>query len=136
LNACANPRLDVDNISSVGVPENTNIDNPKNYESFRAMVHYYGGSFSAGEVHPIVNIYCGGNLKATYGAAPNTLGPCPGTSCFNTSSGFNAGLMWRVADAEAVVDPATGLTTDCNVTAIHPPGMTSGYYVTNNDNSY
>jgi len=138
-NNCPNPRLDIDNISIVGKPENTNIDDPKNGDSFRALVHYYGqdGSASSNKVeeHPIVNIYCGGNLKATYGAAPNTLGPCPGAACFNTGGGFGAGLMWRVADVKATVD-ATGNTTDCAVTAIHPPGTMSGYYVTNNNTTY
>jgi hypothetical protein len=132
LNACHNPRLDIDNIASVGVPENTNIDRPKNHETFRAMAHYFSGSI---EIHPMVNIYCGGQLKATYGQAPNTLGPCPGPSCFNSGQGLNKGLMWRVADVEALSN-AMGDTVDCNVTAVHPPGTTSGYYVTNNDSSF
>src|SRR5678815_2135852 len=51
LGACHNPRLDIDNISSVGVPENTNIDRPKNHEVFRPMAHYFSGSV---EVHPLV----------------------------------------------------------------------------------
>ena len=132
INACHNPRLDIDNISTSGVPENTNIDHPKNHETFRAMAHYYSGSV---EVHPIVNIYCGGQLKATYGQAPNTLGPCPGPTCFNSGSGFGAGLMWRVADVEALTN-AMGDTVDCNVAPIHPPMTTSGYYVTNNNTAF
>jgi hypothetical protein len=136
---CPNPRLDLDNVDIVGRPENANVDAPKNNDKFRAMVHYYGQDFStsttAVEEHPIVNIYCGGVLKATYGAAPNTLGPCPGATCFNTGSGWAAGLMWRVADVQAAVD-AAGNTTGCTVTPIHPPGTTAGYYVTNNNLTY
>jgi hypothetical protein len=135
LNACHNPRLDIDNIAEVGRPENTNVDNPKNGEKFRAMVHYFGqdgarmGSVTPVEEHPIVNVYCGGNLKATYGQAPNTLGPCPGPACFNDGTGYAKGLMWRVADVTVAVDGA-GNTTDCAITALKPPGATSGYWVT------
>jgi hypothetical protein len=134
IGACGNPRLDIDNISTPGVPENINIDRPKNHESFRAMVHYY--SSRTLEVKPIVNVYCGGNLKATFGQAPDTLGPCPGPQCFNKGSGaVKKGHMWRVADVEALTN-AAGETIDCNVTPIHPAGATSGYSVTEDDISY
>jgi hypothetical protein len=140
LGACANPRLDIDNVSDVGKPENTNIDNPKNADSFRALVHYYGQdgvtSSNTLEEHPMVNIYCGGVLKATYGQAPNTLSCAAGSNtCFNNGAGWNTGQMWRVADVAAIVN-AAGVTTDCTVTAIHPPGTMSGYYVTNNNTAY
>jgi Putative metal-binding motif len=156
LGYCANPRLDLDNILTVGMPENTNIDDPKDGDSFRAMVHYYGRgtyfpcgggcptgsscntttmlcvdgtnapiegsdvSVVALEEHPIVNIYCGGALKATYGQAPDQL------SGFNWGSSFGTGQIWRVADVQAHVD-GTGKTTDCTVTPIHPTGQMSGY---------
>jgi hypothetical protein len=136
---CPNPRLDIDNVIDIGRPENSNIDNPRNGDTLRAMIHYFGQNYSASkthvEEHPIVNIYCGGRLKATYGAAPDTLGPCPGPTCFDFGSGWGAGLMWRVADVTAIVD-AQGNTTDCDVAAIHPPGKGSGYYVTNNSTAY
>ena len=77
----------------------------------------------------MVNVYCGGTLKATFGKAPNTL------TGFKTGSGYGKGLLWRVADVQAIVD-ASGNTTDCTVTAIHPPGTSSGYYTTNNDLTY
>jgi hypothetical protein len=138
-NTCPNPRLDVDNIDTVGRPENINIDRPANGQTFRAMVHYYGqdGDTSLVDVatRPLVNVYCGGRLVATYGQAPNTLGPCPGPTCFDRGSGWNAGQMWRVADVTAQVD-AQGTTTGCSVQALHPPGTTSGYYVTTNDTNY
>ncbi len=177
LNACKNPRLDIDNILNVGVPENTNIDNPANGDTFRAMVHYYGSSadyfpaaqcslFGAGiiadpngsgfcvysnsnmftsdgsyvkvegsgasaanlVVHPLVNIYCGGSLKATYGQTPNLV------TGFDFGTATFGGEMWRVADVTATVD-ASGTTTDCVVHPIHPPGTNAGYYVTPKSNT-
>ena len=62
----------------------------------------------------MVNIYCGGMLKATFGKAPNTL------AGFNNGRRQDKGLLWRVADVKAIVD-ASGNTTDCTVTALHPP---------------
>jgi hypothetical protein len=130
---CPNPRLDLDNIDIVGRPENANIDDPKNGDTFRAMVHYYGQDSSISinnvEEHPIVNIYCGGTLKSTFGQAPNTL------TGFNNGAGWAAGLMWRVADVTAVVDNM-GNTTDCTVTQLHPNGQNMGFDVTTNDTTY
>ncbi len=129
LGYCHNPRLDIDNVGGApGTPENINVDNPKNGDQFRAAVHYYRNSTTTDE-HPMVNVYCGGNLKATFGKAPNTL------TGFNSGQAYNAGLLWRVADVKAIVD-VQGNTTDCNVTALHPSGSNSGYWVTNNDMSY
>ena len=129
---CANPRLDIDNINTVGKPENTNIDDPAAGQVYRALVHYYGqdGGQSSVNVteHPIVNIYCNGRLTATYGQAPDLV------SGFTNGSGWNAGQMWRVADVSWMLD-ATGKPT-CAVSAVHPPGTTSGYYVTNNNSSF
>jgi hypothetical protein len=129
---CHNPRLDVDNIRTVGQPENTNISDPNDGDSFRVMVHYYGqdGGTSTNHVveHPIVNIYCGGVLKTSYGQTPNTL------SGFDYGTGWGAGQMWRVADVKAHV--SGGKVTDCDVTAIHPPAATTGYYVTVDNTSY
>ena len=75
-----NPRLDIDNIHDVGKPENINVDNPKNGDTFRVLVRLYpwsnhsnnteeqyGGNVNT---HPVVNVYCGGTLKATYGVSP------------------------------------------------------------------
>jgi len=46
----------------------------------------------------------------------------------------NAGLMWRTVDVTTHVTGAD--TTGCDLTPLHPPGQTSGYYVTNNNNAY
>jgi hypothetical protein len=123
LGYCANPRLDLDNISTPGKPENSNVDNPANGQNFRVMVHYYGGAVVT---HPMVNIYCGGHLLGTYGAAPDQV------AGFNSGGGFGRGTMWRVVDATTVVD-AQGNTTNCGLVPLHPPGQTSGYYVTTNN---
>ena len=67
-----NPRLDIDNINTAGEPENINLDNPKNGDTFRVLVHNYPWddySSSTG-THPVVNVYCGGTLRATYGVSP------------------------------------------------------------------
>jgi Putative metal-binding motif len=125
LGYCRNPRLDIDSIRANGIPENVNIDSPVNGSTYRVMLAYYSGT---GAAHPMVNVYCGGILTATYGAAPDVL------TNFTTSGGFGGGNMWRVVDATPAV--AGGVTTGCTLTPLHPPGMTTGYYVTNNNRAY
>src|SRR5690606_1939135 len=53
--ACANPRLDIDNNLSegIGVPENINVDRPRDGETFRVMVQNFSGALA----RPVVNIY-------------------------------------------------------------------------------
>ena len=123
--SCANPRLDVDNISTPGIPENINVDAPTEGQNFRVMVHYYSGS---GEAHPLVNIYCDGHRIATYGQSPSLV------TGFSTSGGFGCqGDTWRVAD---VVTHVNGNQVSCDVTALHPNGQQSGYRVLRDDTSY
>ena len=123
---CHNPRLDIDNIATVGIPENINVDTPRNSDRFRVMIHYYSGSVTT---RPMVNIYCGGNLLGTYGRAPDVL------DGFNSGSGRAAGQMWRVVDVTAQVD-GNGVTTGCDLQALHPPNQQSGYWLTTNNTSY
>jgi hypothetical protein len=113
-----------------------NIDNPAASDTFRILVHYFATSRDAIEEHPLVNIYCGGVLLATFGQAPDTLGSLndPG-STFNSPGGWAQGSMWRVADVTAQVDEL-GNTTGCQIQALHPPGSSSGYWVTVDDTSY
>ena len=128
LGFCANPRLDIDNnlAEGTGVPENINVDNPRDGQAFRIAVQNYSGD----PARPVVNIYCGGRRVATFGQAPDTVrrfsGPAGGTSI---------GTMWRVADVTVRVD-AAGATTGCDVEQLHPPGTTSGYYVTTEDPTF
>lgn len=125
LGYCRNPRLDIDSIRDEGVPENINVDVPQNGAAYRVMLNYFSGT---GAAQPMVNIYCGGYLKATYGQAPDTV---PG---FDESGGDTDGDMWRVADVTPVV--VGGVTTDCTVTQLHAPGMTSGYWVDTTPRTY
>ena len=120
--SCPNPRLDIDNISQNGeyVPENVNVDNPADGDRFRVMVHHY--TWSDQLVHPLVNVYCGGELRGTYGAAPDLV------EGFDEGGGRSEGDMWRVVDVQTAVD-ATGTTTGCTLDPIHPDGATSGYHV-------
>ncbi len=131
MGVCKNPRLDIDNMKEIAKPENINVDSPQDGEVFRVMVHYWAGELTE---HPLVNVYCGGVLKTTFGQAPNQV------------SGFNLGLgmlgigqMWRVADVQANVDSMTQVT-DCTVTALHPEGQPLQYNVVtdyrNHDVSY
>ena len=84
-----NPRLDIDNTGKGAIPENINIDNPKDGDTFRVLVRHFSNAkkecleytttwgvtqcTKEGDyikTHPVVNIYCGGALKATYGVDP------------------------------------------------------------------
>ncbi len=128
LGYCANPRLDIDNnlVMSIGTPENVNLDDPHDGDTFRVMVQNFTGT----ETHPMVNIYCDGRLVGTYGAAPDLV------PTFSGSRGSTScGAMWRVVDVTTHVD-ASGGTTGCDLSALHPPAATSGYWVTTDDASY
>ena len=123
LGNCPNPRLDIDNRELSGdryLAENINLDNPKGGHSFRIMVDYYTnlrveqaggtpGPETAIETHPLVNVYCNGDLRGSYGALP-------GES--NQVEGFdNPGQMWRVAD---VFISRGGSRIACELTPIEP----------------
>jgi hypothetical protein len=125
LGFCANPRLDIDNNLSegTGVPENINVDQPRNGESFRIMVQNFTGT----RARPLVNVYCAGRRMATLGAPPDEVPRFEAAR----SGPSDIGAMWRVADVLTRVD-ATGVTS-CIVTPLHPPGATRGYWVTVRD---
>ena len=124
---CANPRLDIDNNLSegIGVPENINIDQPSDGETYRVMVHNFSGTLA----HPIINIYCGGERRATIGAAPDQVPNFQGASI------FSVGAMWRAVDVMTHVDEE-GVTTDCEITPLHYPGLNSGFDVTYDDTRF
>jgi hypothetical protein len=127
LGFCGNPRLDIDNNLSegIGLPENINVDAPREGERFRIMIQNFSGTISR---QPVVNVYCGGRRVATYGVAPDSVPAFTGTSGYS-----GVGAMWRVADVTTHV--VAGETT-CDVEAIHPPGATAGYDVTYNDSRF
>jgi hypothetical protein len=126
LGFCANPRLDIDNNlqKATGMPENINVDQPNEGETFRVMVQNWTGARS----HPLVNVYCSGRRIATYGGAmpPDAL-----TNFTGTSGDRGVGAMWRVADVTTHVDSSG--TTTCSSVLLHRPGSRTGYYVTNDD---
>ena len=109
-----NPRLDIDNRGDGPIPENINIDNPGDGHAFRVGAYYHPSlSTDNIETHAVVNIYCGGTRKATYG-----YDPLPQLSGFNKKKDF-----WKVAEIEWVGD----VTSDaCN---IYPKFDDSGNYV-------
>jgi hypothetical protein len=125
--SCENPRLDIDNFlqTDTGKPENINVDQPRDGESFRVMAHYYSGP--AHEPSPLVNIYCNGHRLATYGEAPSLV------TGFTDSSSACMGATWRVAD---VITHINAGVLDCEVLALHPIGQASGYRIKIDDKSY
>lgn len=126
LGYCASPRLDIDNNLSeaTGVPENINVDAPRDNETFRIMV----ANFSGTEAHPLINVYCDGRRTATIGAPPDQLAGfagLPGSSAI--------GALWRAAD---VTTHVTGSATTCSVEVLHPPGSSTGFDATVDDARY
>jgi len=109
--SCPNPRLDIDNIHETEsyVPENINLDKPDNGDRFRVMVHHY--SFEEAAARPLVNIYCGGELRGSYGAPPDQV------SGFRYGGGNEQGSMWRVVDVTMQVDDS-GATNDCDLSPL------------------
>lgn len=119
---CPNPRLDIDNIRGFD-PENINLDNPNDGDTFRFMVHKFSGEAAT---RPVVSIYCGGLLTAVVGQAPDTV-------TLTRAGGSCAGETWRVADVTMHVDENTG-NTSCSVEVLQGPG--GGFDVRLNDSSY
>ena len=109
LRTMRNPRLDIDNISKVGIPENINVDNPNDEDVFRVGVKYYSGSKIT---HPVINVYCGGTLRATYGVEPQVSG-------FTSSPYF-----WKVVEIKWVGNYASD---QCELTSQWNDG--TGYVV-------
>lgn len=101
-----NPRLDLDNISQAGIPENINIDNPNDGDTFRIGINYYSSKTIL--THPVVNVYCGGTLKSTFGVEPQVGG-------FNGKS-----KLWKAAEVKWVGDYSSD---ECVIT----PKWNEGY---------
>jgi hypothetical protein len=119
-----NPRLDIDNIGTVGKPENINIDIPGNGDVYRIGIHHYGDEVST---NVVVNIYCDGVRLSSYGypVAANGVN----FDGNGTGGGGCDGDMWRVADVSTSYDATGNLI--CNVQSMaHPttgaPDLRSG----------
>jgi hypothetical protein len=139
LGFCPNPRLDADNrldthSRSVYVTENINLDNPNDGDNFRVVVHYDTNVLSddpnadtdAGvsmpiEAHPLVNVYCAGELQGSFGGDPEQSGDAEELGL------ALPGQLWRVADIAISA-------TDCTVTPLMAPG--GGYQVTGFEPGY
>ena len=118
LGYCANPRLDVDVINcdpsvtdatsgSFCAPENINVDNPPQGHVFRVMVNYYSEHSHMGATHPSVNIYCGGELRASFGTR--------GEVTLSNGSGYGEeNDNWMVADLRFYTDHCGNLTCEVN----------------------
>lgn len=119
---CTNPRLDRDNIHCTTSltdpsetdfcgPENINLDNPNDGESFVVGVNHYGGSSTT---HPHVNLYCNGQRVISVGYNPAT-----GQTQYpvlNTPGNDNNGDFWTVATIQTHV--ANGAITSCDVQTV------------------
>jgi len=116
LGFCANPRLDVDVINcdpavtdatsgSFCAPENINVDNPSQGDVYRVMVNYYSEHSHTGVTHPSVNIYCGGELRASFGTAGDV-------TLVNGSSYGESNDNWMVADLRFYTDECGDLTCE------------------------
>ncbi len=123
LGSCANPRLDIDNNLSkaTGVPENINVDAPRDGDTYRVMVHNFSGT----RARPLVNVYCAGRRVATFGAPPDEV------PRFEGETNPMVGAMWRVADVRVRV--GVDGRTQCEVSRVARPGGAPGYDVTYND---
>jgi len=119
---CPNPRLDIDNIRGFD-PENINLDNPRDGDTFRVMVHMFSG---LNLTHPRVSIYCGGTLQAVFGDAPDLVELTDaGAGC--------GGQTWRVADVKTEVDDETGATT-CRIDVL--AGEDDGWDIRSGDDTF
>jgi hypothetical protein len=118
-----NPRLDIDNIRRGAIPENINIDNPNNEDTFKVGVRHYQSGTS--NTHPVVNVYCGGTIKATYGGYVSDTGDSfvYQVNNFNSEDDF-----WKVVEIKWV-DDGRGFKSDaCELT----PKWDNGYVVEDN----
>jgi hypothetical protein len=124
---CTNPRLDADNVScdrtqadptnTGGIfglgfcgPENINLDNPKDNDTFAVGVNDYGSSAST-KTH--VNLYCNGERVISVGYNPATGSAFP---VLNTAGGDTTGDFWTVATIKAHV--TNNQLTGCDVSTV------------------
>jgi hypothetical protein len=136
---CPNPRLDADNrldsqSRATYIPENINLDNPSVGDQFRVMVQYNtnvladslsadAGTAPSIAAHPIVNVYCAGELRGSFGGDPEQTGDAEELEM------SQPGAMWRVAD---IAISSAG----CALTPLHSPLPGGGYWLSGFDTSY
>jgi hypothetical protein len=122
---CTNPRLDQDNITcdkSVDdptntilfcAPENINLDNPGDGQSFVVGVNHYANHGGTSNAHPHVNLYCNGERILSAGANPVTGETFP---FMNKGGQDTSGDLWTVGTVKAHV--SNGQLTSCDVATI------------------
>jgi hypothetical protein len=139
LGFCPNPRLEADNrldgpSRATYVTENISLDNPQLGDQFRILVHYNSNLLAdvadadAGVVpsiatHPIVNVYCDGELRGSFGGDPAQSGDAEEVTM------STPGDMWRVVDVAVHSD-------GCALYALKNPGSGAGYWQTGFDSAY
>jgi hypothetical protein len=119
---CTNPRLDQDNITcdktvvdptntvEFCAPENVNLDNPGDGQSFVVGVNHYANHGGTSNAHPHVNLYCNGERVLSVGINPLTGQTFP----LLTNGGQDTtGDLWTVGTVLAHV--SGGQLTSCDV---------------------
>lgn len=121
---CTNPRLDRDNIACNRTisdptnldfcgPENINLDNPANGDTFVIGVTHYQNRGGGPEAKPHVNVYCNGRRVLSVGYNPATGQQWP---LLRTPGADDNGDFWTAALVKANV--AAGMLTSCDVTPL------------------
>ena len=99
---CNNPRLDIDNQGQFpGRPENVNVDNPRDGDTFVIMVHAWRLSALEPQKAAQLTVFCGGEQVSLLGGRPD--------EAFLADD-----QMWLVGTVTMEVDD-TGRTTGCSV---------------------
>ncbi len=119
---CLNPRIDIDNqnVTRTYLPENINLDNPRPDERFQVGVVHQSDKAQA--TRALVNIYCDRKLRGSFDLKPEM-------TAFSDVTG--KGEIWRVAEIAPLFDGDR--MVDCDITALHPPGESDGFWLTNED---
>lgn len=121
---CTNPRLDADNVECDKTqqdptnpafcgPENINLDNPNNADTFVVGVNHYGNKGGTPNAKPHVNVYCNGRRVLSVGYNPATSQQWP---LLRTPGADDNGDFWTAATVRANV--TNGQLTSCDVTPI------------------
>lgn len=119
---CTNPRLDRDNISCdrnnadpTGMtfcgPENINLDNPHDGDTFAIGVNHYDSAAGSPIAHTHVNLYCNGERVISVGYNPATGATFP---MLDTPGKDSSGDFWTVGTIKAHVN-GSGQLTGCDV---------------------
>lgn len=114
---CHNPRLDSDSIncdsaitnpanSGFCLSENINVDFVPTNAWMRMGVHYYSSTGLSSNIHPVVKVYCDGELSARLGTSgynqPVTFTPADGVPSSNNNR------FWSVGDVRFTATEADG----------------------------